>query len=145
MIINFKIFEDYKDISQYTPNFGDILLMSKTLITYYVMLDVTYREFAIIYSHKNNIIPELKPITLIQLNKTIKDGILKVKNVEDMFEENIQLVVDLYKGLQKFYTTMRKTSIDGKKYSSYVLKLLKLWNEKLPELKYHLETDKYNL
>lgn len=130
MITKYRKYESYENL----PRYGNILLTTanSSLDRQYIMLDVLRTDVYIYSYHKN----EVMPVVTMHLDNAIKDGKILEKDVKEVFKKNPQLVVDLYMGLQNAENFYKEINSE---------QLFELWNRKLPELKYHLESNKYNL
>jgi len=130
VITKYRKYESYENL----PRYGNILLTTanSSLDRQYIMLDVLRTDVYIYSYHKN----EVMPVVTMHLDNAIKDGKILEKDVKEVFKKNPQLVVDLYMGLQNAENFYKEINSE---------QLFELWNRKLPELKYHLESNKYNL
>jgi len=152
-----KTFEQYETTP--LPDFGNILHLKiediKVVIPFqkiYVMLDYNavplpqtsekIKRLVQLYSYSKK---ELFNITPKHLNNDIRDGLVIYDDVEDIFKINPQLVVNLYKEMKKLLHKGQDELGSDNPYIDIFNKLHNDWMNKLPDLKYHLEADTYNL
>lgn len=140
-----KTFEGYN--MKPIPDFGDVLHLKvediTTILPYqkvYVMLD--YHSNAQLFSYSKK---ELFDITAEHLNDSIENGKVIYCDVEEIFETNPQLVVNLYKEMKKLLHKGEQILPQPNPYIDMFKRVHNLWMSKIPELKIYLEADTYNL
>jgi len=143
-----KTFEQYETTP--LPDFGNILHLKvediNVVIPFqkiYVMLEnAGAQNYKLLYSHSKK---ELFNITTDNLNNSITNGQVICDDVEDIFEINPKLIVNLYKEMKNLLHKGQDELGSDNLYIDIFNKLHNDWMNKLPDLKYHLEADIYNL